>query len=202
MKKLITSICVILAVAGASAQNDDCKYDKNELDKFTHKKIVWTKWEKLTILFAVTRDYVPSVRCTQEDTLKELVVYVDGYYFTNFKPTKEEIDSNLVIPAGSKIMILMEDQKTVELATAKQLNSTGEYTSPYTGDNRSEKFRVYWHLGISYPLNDNAIKALSAQGATAMRVFLKNDKYTDYNIHKKKYGTLQHLMTCIMQQGN
>lgn len=199
MKKLITTICMVSIVATISAQNNDCKYEKNELDKFTHKKIVLTKWEYLTTLLGNMKEYVPSVRCLKEDTLKQLILNIDGNYFTSFKPTKEEIDSAIVVPIGSKAVFLMEDQKSVELTITKNLNSNGDYTSPYTGDNKSEKFRVHWNIDIYYPLDNNAIKAFTSQGATAIRVFFKNNKYTDYNIHKKKYGAIQHLMNCISQ---
>ncbi len=200
MKKLIVSAFLIMVAFPCISQNSDCKYDKNEVDKFTHKKILWTKWEKLTTLFGNLKEYVPQVRFVKEDTLKQLILFVDGYYYTNFKPTKEDIDSAKIIPAGSKLIILLEDQKSYELATAKPLNSSGDYVSPYTGDNKSEKYQVHWHIGIQYPLDEFAIKMLLAQGATAMRVYFGKDTYSDYNIHKKKYNTFQQLISCINAQ--
>lgn len=80
------------------------------------------------------------------------------------------------------------------------MHSYGDFEAPFTGENKSEKFRVHWNIQILYPLSSDAIKALSAQGTTAMQISLKNERYNDYNIHKKKYGVIQRLVNCIGQE--
>src|SRR6478609_10298017 len=79
-KPFLIIILTLLFQAILCAQTNECKYDKNEVDKFTNKKIIWTQWEHLCPL--ISKDYAPDVRCTVEDTVKQLLFYVNGYSFT------------------------------------------------------------------------------------------------------------------------
>jgi hypothetical protein len=195
--KVNSIITILLVVFHASlcAQSNDCKYDKNEVDKFTNKKIIWTKWEHLSQL--ISREYAPDIRCIVEDTTKQLLISVNGYSFTYDKPTQGQLDSFLVVLSGSKAIFLMEDGKPVELATAKDCHSTGEFKPPYTGDNSSDKFRISWNIGLYYRLDANAINALAAQGVTTVRIFYKPEDHRDYIVAKKKYNSLQNIIYCI-----
>jgi hypothetical protein len=195
MKKSITIILMLIFQANLFAQTEECKYDKNEVDKFTNKKIIWTRWEHLSPL--ISREYAPDVRGIVEDTLKQLLVYVNGYTYTYDKPTQARLDSFLVVPSGSKLIFLMEDGKPFELTTTKEFHSTGEFKPPYTSDNKSDKYRINWQISLFYKLDINAIKTLAAQGVTNVRIFYKPENHQDYTVGKKKYSTLQSLMNCI-----
>lgn len=194
-KNALLIILSLLFQASLFAQTNDCKYDKNEVDKFTNKKIIWTKWEHLSQL--ISREYAPDVRGIVEDSIKQLLVSVNGYSFTYDKPTQARIDSYLVVPSGSKAIFLMEDGKPFELTTANEYHSTGEYKPPNTGDNTSDKFRISWNVALYYKLDINAIKTLAAQGVTTLRIFYKPENHQDYIVAKKKYSSIQNLMNCI-----
>ncbi len=194
-KKSFTIIMALLLHACLFAQPDDCKYDKNEIDKFTNQKIVWTKWERLAPL--ISREYAPDVRCIIQDSIKQLIVSVSEYSTTYDKPTQGYLDSFIIVPAGSKAIFLMEDGKPFELKTAKECHSTGEYKPPHTGDNTSDKYAINFRVVLMYGLDINAIKTLSAQGVTTLRIFYKPENHQDYTVAKKKYATLQNLMNCI-----
>jgi len=195
MKNTFTVILVLLIQSSLCAQTNGCKYDKNEVDKFTNKKIIWTKWEHLSQL--ISRDYAPDVRCVVDDSTKQLLLGFNGVSFTYDKPTQASLDSFLVVHLGSKAIFLMEDGKSFELTTDKELHSTGEYDPPYTKDNSSDKFKINWHLTLVYNLDINAIKTLAAQGVTTIRIFYKPENHQDYIVAKKKYATIQNLMACI-----
>ena len=194
-KSLLIIILTLLFQASLYAQTNECKYDKNEVDKFTNKQIIWTQWEHLSPL--ISRDYAPDVRCTVEDTVKQLLFYLNGYSYTYDKPTQSGIDSFIIVPSGSKAILLMEDGKPFELTTDKQIHSTGEYQAPHTGDNTSDKFRLNYHVTLIYKLNIHAIKTLAAQGVTTIRIFYTSENHQDYTVAKKKYYTIQNLMNCI-----
>ena len=194
-KKTFIIIMALLFHAGLFGQTGDCKYDKNEIDKFTSKKIIWTKWEHLSPL--ISREYAPDVRCIVEDSLTQLIVAVSGYSETYDKPTQGRLDSFIIVPAGSKAIFLMEDVKPFELSTAKEYHSTGEYTPPRTGSNSSDKYVINYRIALMYDLNNSSIKTLSGQGVTTLRIFYKPENHQDYTVAKKKYATLQNLMNCI-----
>lgn len=198
MKKLSTSTCVLLLLAtNIFAQNDECKYDKNEVDKFTNKKVIWTKWERLQPL--ISRDFAPDVRCTIQDTLKQLLVSMEGTDKIYEKPTNEFLENYIVVPIESKAMLLLEDNKPFELNTAKECRASCTYQPVYTNSSNTSVnyYSLSWRLVIFYPLNTVAIQKLSSQGATEMRVYFKPEKYQDYKISKKKYSIIQNLVNCI-----
>ncbi len=122
---------------------------------------------------------------------------VSGYSNTYDKPTQGHLDSFIIVPAGSKAIFLMEDGKPFELTTPKEYHSTGEFTPPRTGSNSSDKYVINWRIALIYDLDINAIKTLSGQGVTTVRIFYKPENHQDYTVAKKKYATLQNLMNCI-----
>jgi hypothetical protein len=194
-KNSLLIILILIFQTSLYAQTSECQYDKNEVDKFTNKKVIWTKWEHLSPL--ITRDYAPDVRCTVEDTVKQLLFYINGYWLSNDKPTQAGIDNYLIVPQGSKTILLMEDGKTVELIAEQEFHSTGDYMLPRSNGNATDQFRINYHLALMYKLNDNVIKTLGGQGATGIRIYYKSENYHDYTIGKKKYATIQTLMKCI-----
>lgn len=195
MKKHLLIILLLLCQASLYAQTGECEYDKNEMDKFTNKKVVWTKWGHLAPL--ISRDYAPDVRGVVEDTVKQLIFLVSNVVFTNDKPSVEKIEQYRVVPPGSKALLLLENGKTVELVTDTELHSRGNYDLPRKGGNSTDQYRVNYSVALIYKLTEDAMKTLASQGVTNLRIYFKPDVYEDYTVGKKKYATIQNLVACL-----
>ncbi len=194
-KNLMVIILAVLFHTSLLAQSSECQYDRNEVDKFTNKKIIWTKWEHLSPL--ISREYAPDVRGVVEDTVKQILFYVNKYHFTNDKPTEEGINNYIVVPPGAKALLLLENGKTLELTTDKEIHSTGNYDLPRRGGNNSDQFRINYHVTMMYRLTKDAIKTLAGAGVTNIRIYYKAENFEDYTVAKKKTATVQNLMNCI-----
>src|ERR1039457_4009552 len=136
MEKVITTIAlaaafVMLSVVETNAQKDDCKYQTNEVDKFTKKKILATKWDRFT-KFMAQPTFVSGI--AEGDKKYVGIKIVSTSNSSQSKPSNEDVNnsiSSMYIPMGAKITVLMADQSTIELKTEQETRGTWDYTAPH-----------------------------------------------------------------------
>ncbi|MBI2722926.1 MAG: hypothetical protein HYX39_12195 [Bacteroidetes bacterium] len=178
MKKIILTLFTgSILLGNAFAQKADCKYQTDETDKFTKKKILWTKWDNFTKFLG------PSALVCG-------IAEGDKKY--------HDLNNSLVVPSGSKIMILLGDQSTVELKTGQETKGSSSYEAPGSGNNNTDKYFVSTTTTIKYILDDSAIKTLITKNPTSVRVETANGNY-DYEFGKKDF---EDAINCIIKMGS
>ncbi len=191
--------CIGLAFAAILASSDaaaaDCKFDTDETDKFTKERTLGTRRESLEWLFG---DYGSSsdeskssyISAWSDNGAKSLRVDITFSKFVNRVPPPYELKNTLVIPKGSRLLVMMTDGTIVTLLSAKRVNNdsrvTGSYDMPV----------VEVGARIRYPLNNELIAALTSQSATRLRVEAADTHY-DYEIHEKSLDDIGTAIQCL-----
>ena len=176
----------------AAAQKSECKYSRNEIDKFTKVKILVTKLQRITKFF----DAAAFVYGVAEGEKKSLGVQIVTKKYLASRPSQADLDEAVIVPKGSKIIILFEDESTFQLVTDTAYNGSSIFDSPRSGGNSNNAYEVITTTSIQYPVNENSIKTLTSKAAKSIRVAIGNSNY-DYNFGKKETGAVQEILTCI-----
>jgi hypothetical protein len=169
IRKLATCIATIAALTQVTANAADCKYEKNELDKFTKIRIIETDWERLSSLpgfFASFAAYA-SVRTKGDE--KFLSMKFSATEHDKYRPREYELRNRFTIAEGAPLKLLLGDGSIVELQSVRGVNVNARFTDP--GDmTYIEEYQIDSKWSVEYVLDESAIAALSAQDVTHMRI--------------------------------
>ncbi len=190
-KKNLLTILAFFITSQILAQNSNCKYSRNEIDKFTKVKILITKPQRFTKFF----DAAAFVYGVAEGEKKSLGVQIVTKKYLANKPSQADLDEAVVVPKGSKIIILLEDESTLELTTDTPYNGSSIFENPRTGGNGSKGYQVITTTAIKYPVNETSSKVLTSKPAKSVRVAVENANY-DYDFAKKETGAIQDILKC------
>lgn len=181
---------VALGIANQSAAAG-CSFEIDSIDKFTKVHTRQTWWDSLARLnqeiFGETQGYVAGVAINDERFLGFKLTF---NWSQRTEPTPYELETAVVVPPGSPLLVLLEDETVVEL----QAGSKGEVSSDYVFE--SGKFRIETTAIIRYPLTEQLAEALVAQKATDVRFVYKGGQY-DMVIGKKSTGDIRQAVRCI-----
>lgn len=185
-------ILAFIITSKVVAQNSNCKYSRNEIDKFTKVKILVTKPQRFTKFL----DAYASIYGVAEGDKKSLGVQIVTKKYLANKPSQVDLDEAVVVPKGSKIIVLLEDESTLELTTDTTYNGSSIFENPRTGGNGSNGYQIITTTAIQYPVNETSFKALTSKAAKSVRVTIGNANY-DYNFAKKETAAVQDVLRCI-----
>ncbi len=192
IKKTFLIIIAFIITLQAVAQKSDCKYSRNEVDKFTKVKILVTKPQRFTKFF----DAAAYVYGVAEGDKKSLGVQIVTKKYIANKPSQADLDEAVVVPKGSKLIILLEDENTSELTTDTTYNGSSIFDSPKSGGNGSNGYMIITTTAIKYPVNETSLKVLTSKAVKSVRVAIGSANY-DYDFAKKETGAVQDLLKCI-----
>lgn len=128
------------------------------------------------------------------------IVAFDG--FSEARPSKEDIDSAMVIPDNAKLSILLADGSIFDLFADREVvgdTSIVVNGSELDGDfqiGREDGYSFKSHSIVKFPLDDAAIAALKAQLATDMRLHATGKNY-DITFGSKPSDKIQEAIACI-----
>ena len=204
-KLFVYSLCVFSTVA-ALAQNGDCKYSKNENDKFTKKKIMQTKSYELTPMISIGNTLYASAQSI--DGEKSLLIDFNTKKSISIKgkPTDDILSNQVRVPAGSKLMILLGDENTVTLDAKEDFSGKTTYTSStQQGVTAFSKPTTTYELNttttVKYLLSDESIQLLTKQSSNSLRMYYidaeNKEQYFDCDFGKKKTNTLSNMIGCV-----
>ena len=191
--------CIGLAFAAIVASSDaaaaDCKFDTDETDKFTKVRTLATRRESLESFWGDTvkdeqKDIYVSVWHRSGDHLLQL-----GIMFTslvNRMPPPYELKNAIVIPKGSRLLVMMADGSIVTLLSKDAINKDAKATWTSIGAT------VNAGTTINYPLDDELMAALTHQGATKIRVEAADTQY-DFKVHEKSLDDIGDAIRCIQE---
>ena len=121
---------------------------------------------------------------------------------TKSRPTKEEIDSAMVIPDNAKLSILMADGTIFDLFAERGV--IGDTSIIVNGSEQDEMFQMgrqdgysfKSHSIVKFALDDAAIAALNGQLATDLRLHSTGKNY-DITFGSKPSDKIQEVLACI-----
>ena len=166
MRSLLVAAAILMIAAGSAAA-DECKYKKDEADPFTQEKIVLTRWKN----FRPTGNEAVNhgwMAGAIEHGKKFLALRI-GLVGYHTQPT---------VPDGGKLLILMADDTIVELAA---------FESVILGSRNTI---------VRFELDSESLQALTAQGATDIRLSTIEDEH-DFSFGNKPTGRMQYVLSCI-----
>ena len=194
MKKftaVTTAISLLLVCATANAAK--CKFETDTTSALTGEKVQWTKWED----FKLINTQVGYLAAVAEGDQKYLALQVVTFDYRPDRPTKQDLDTAMVIPAGSKLMLLMTDDSVVEVQTDEEVIGDSEIHAPGTFHNdMTSDFMVKTYTVVKYPLNADALAELTANGVMTLRQ-TTSEGDRDYTISEKRADTLQEAFACV-----
>jgi len=202
MKTLITVLTMALAFLSASdSRAADCKYQWDTNNYRTGEKVLWTRWvmNKRMITTGVY-GLLSGVLEGDNKYLALQTVAFDGH--TTVRPSKDDIDSAMVIPDNAKLSILMADGTIFDLFAERGV--IGDTSVVVNGSERDEDFQMgrqdgytfKSHSIVKFRLDDAAIAALNGQLATDMRLHATGKNY-DITFGSKPSDKIQEVLACI-----
>ena len=193
MNRLIqASIAISLVFGCATVNAAECKYETDTINPMTNEKVQWTKWSHFK-LFNTANGYLAGV---VDGDRKYLAIQLVINEWRPDRPSKEDLDSVMIVPAGAKLLVLMADESVVELHTESEVIGDSEFFMPHSWDNESDEYQVTTYTVVKYPLNEFALSALLAQGATDIRLEASEGE-RDYKFGDEPVDKIQTVLGCV-----
>ncbi len=181
-KSILTLLTLALFTMCATAQNKDCKYEIDEVDKFTKQKLLKTRWERLS-------PFISSVE------LQASGYEVDSTKFLRFELTVQSA-RNVYVPKDGKLMILMGDGSTLTLIATEDWKGKVFDNRP----NARGEVTQYTKIFVNYPLANDDLKKLQGP-TTSLRLYFINgddrESHIDIDFGKKRMDILSSMMKCF-----
>lgn len=190
MKKLIVISVVVVLNFGSTVSNAaKCKWETDSVSYSTGEPVLWTRWVRNRIILRPPYAAIAGISEGEQKYLGLQVIGVNQSVAT--RPTKEDLDAAFVIPAGSKLSILMADDSIYELVATEEIIGDADFSAQGADSYTIEAFAV-----IKFPLDADAIAALTAQRASEMRLHANGKDY-DFSFGKKPVDKIQKTIRCI-----
>ena len=193
MSKFFQAGIVVSLIFGCGAAHAaKCKYETDTTNAITNEKVQWTKWSHFK-LFNTANGYLAGV---VEGDRKYLAIQVVSYEWRPDRPSKEDLDSAVIIPAGATLLVLLADESVVELHAENEVIGDSEFFVPRSWKNGADDYQVQTYTVVKYPLNDFALSALLAQGANDLRMEASDGDH-DYSFGDKPVDKIQKVLGCF-----
>jgi len=184
---LVVAISSLLATAVADAAK--CKYQTDTVNVFTGDKIRWTKWAAFKLTWVETHSALNSA--ISEGDRKYLGLRLHLTKTLQYRPTKDDLDNALVIPAASKLSLVMADSSILELYTENETIGDSDFRLVNAG-----QYTITTNAIVKYSLNDYTIKALTAQRVKQLTIQAAGSDI-DFEFGKKGSKKLQSTLACL-----
>ena len=185
-------IAISLVFWCAKVNAAECKYETDTINPMTNEKVQWTKWSHFK-LFNTANGYLAGV---VDGDRKYLAIQLVTHEWRPDRPSKEDLDSAMIVPAGAKLLVLLADESVVELHTENEVIGDSEFFMPRSWDNDGDKYKVQTYTVVKYPLNDFALSALLAQGVTDIRMETSGGE-NDYKFGDEPVDKIQKVLGCV-----
>jgi hypothetical protein len=174
--------------------SQNCKYEKNEIDKFTKKKVIITKSEKVFSTFNTSGFYTVK----QEDN--DFYIQFDYLVSTPFSGAST-MPANIAIKENDQLMFLLDNDEVVTLKCSKTVQSQAQPNLAF--------HVVNWNLSnVNYPVTREQLKALQSSKTNTLRIYrtvgfdaqkIGQQEFFDVEIKRSNKEDLQRLIKCVIQ---
>ncbi len=202
MKKLIViSVVLLLSFGPAVSKAAKCKWRTDTVNYRTGEPVRWTRWVRNRTILRPPYAAIAGVSEGERKFLGLQVIAVEQTLKS--RPTKNELDALFVIPAGSKLLISMADGSIYELVSTvdvigdADMKTEDDMFADSGPKARGDSGYTISAFGtIKFPLDDDAITALTAQRASEMRLNANGEEY-HFSFGKKPVDKIQKTILCI-----
>lgn len=191
MKHVLLTITAAISI-NSYAQN--CKYEKNEIDKFTKKKVVITKSEKVFATLNTSGFY------TVKQDGDNFYIEFDYLVQTSFSGTSNA-EKNIAVKQNDQLMFLLDNDEVVTLASAKTVQTQMK-------PNMATQL-VNWELNdVSYPVTKEQLNTLQSAKTKTLRIYrtigfdgqnIGQQDFMDVDIKKGNQDDIQKLIQCVVK---
>jgi hypothetical protein len=168
--------------------NAKCKFNVDTVHSRTGEKVLWTKWNTFTLVqkgdYAVGSGVSIGAR-------KYFALRIFRSLANGGQMTKEQTDSELVIPSGGKLLLKLDDNSILELHTEEEV--IADVDIDYFG---VEELGWRAEAIVKYPVDASTLNALLSKRIMNMRLQTSNGDI-DYSYGKKGAKRLQKTLACI-----
>ena len=191
MKSLIT---LLIATTTLFASTDvwaaKCKYRWDTINYRTGEKVRWTGWTMNRMVIMPNTPLMSAI-VEGDKMFLGLQVASSGKGASSTRPTKQDIDTAMLIPEGAKLSLLMEDESIYDLFAERDVvGDTGMHVKA------RDKYTFWSTAIVRFPLDAAAMAALSAQKVKDLRLHTPERNY-DFSFGKKPSDKLQRALACI-----
>lgn len=195
---IFTALMATLGAEGALAAAPKCDFREDTNDFFSGVPTLRTSWAAVNSsdcgVDCNARGSLSMVREAGNQWVEFDVWFTQSYVFV---PTKAELDSSLVIRAGAKLAVTLDDGTVVELPIVEPVNGTTHITYPYEDNN--DNYLVRASARIHSELSESALSALGGQDAATIR--LLGEGLALAMPVPKKEQTFKDAATCLQTWG-
>ena len=187
-------LIVLLTLFSFSVFAQNCKYEKNEIDKFTKKKVVVTKSEKVFTSLNTSGFYTVK----QED--ENFFIEFDYLVQTSFSGTSKA-ETNITIKEKDQLMFLLENDEVITLVSSSTVQTQMK-------PNMASQL-VNWELNdVVYPITLEQLKTLQSAKTKTLRIYrtigydaqnFGQQDYMDVDIKKASQDDIQKLINCLIE---
>lgn len=170
-----SSILLFMLLAGLTINAQNCKYAKNEVDKFTNKTILETKQDALGIS-GMGLGFTSGYSFYKSDD--------DKYIKFHFTTT----GSLFAIREGDNVMMKLENGEVLSLKFSESVIADSSYNSMLKTTIHSLKTLV--------KLTDDDIETFKNNKIVDIRIYT-TDGYIDDDVKEKRAVKFQQLLKCI-----
>ena len=203
MKNILISLFAITALlVNGSALAAKCKYEEETADLFSGVKTVRTKWNKLTPwgekgvhFWSAKGETSIFVSVISEGGDKRLGIRIKFKRKSQFKPTREELENAILVPAGTNLLIKLADDTVVALPALELAQGVSGFTRPYA--NGTDDYILVTQAVIEYGLDASAAEALTAQRAVALGIVTSTGRF-DIPVTKKNRDDIKQAIECAL----
>lgn len=189
MKKIIVLLLVFPVLFTTTTANAaKCKFQTDTVNVLTGEKIRWTKW--ISFKFVIKPDHV-FINAISEGDRMYVGLRVHSRESQNERPTKDDLDNTLLIPAAAKLSILMADDSVLELHTDNQVVGDSDFRLLDSGD-----YRITSEAVIKYSLNDYTMGILTTQRIKQLRL-QTSESDIEFDLSKRGTDKHQESLACI-----
>lgn len=186
-------LIVLLTFFSFSVFAQNCKYEKNEIDKFTKKKVVVTKSEKVFTSLNTSGFYTVK----QED--ENFFIEFDYLVQTSFSGTSKA-ETNITIKEKDQLMFLLENDEVITLVSSSTVQTQMK-------PNMASQL-VNWELNdVAYPITLDQLKTLQSSKTKTLRIYrtigydaqnIGQQEYMDVDLKKGDQDDIQMLIQCVV----
>jgi hypothetical protein len=186
-------LIVLLTFFSFSVFAQNCKYEKNEIDKFTKKKVVVTKSEKVFTSLNTSGFYTVK----QED--ENFFIEFDYLVQTSFSGTSKA-ETNIAIKEKDQLMFLLENDEVITLVSSSTVQTQMK-------PNMASQL-VNWELNdVTYPITLDQLKTLQSAKTKTLRIYrtigydaqnIGQQEYMDVDLKKGDQDDIQMLIQCVI----
>lgn len=186
--KCLVALGAVMLFAATSA-NAKCKFQTDMVSIATGEHVRWTNWSLFSL--AITTNPYAIVTGISEGDRKYVGLRV--HMKTDFprRPTTEDLDNAISVPAGAKVQFLMADDSIVGLQTEEPVVGDSDFIFHH-----ATKYEIVTEAIIKARASAAELDVLTGQRVKQIRIATTNEDI-DLTFGKKGSKKMQEVLECI-----